>query len=230
MNWLKRRGRTFRGQEYDSYPAWSVAASRWQRAHMRRVLAVAIATVGLSCVASAGWIHMKAYAAQVLITRAWDRAARGDSNAQPWPWADTRPVARLSTDGPVRQELLVLEGSSGRNLAFGPAHDSASVLPGERGNSVIAGHRDTHFRFLQTLQRGDRLLAERADGSAHGFVVTDVRVVDSRHERIALDDRAPRLTLVTCYPFDAVTPGGPLRYVVTADLESAQPRQLTAHR
>jgi sortase A len=26
----------------------------------------------------------------------------------------------------------------------------------------------------------------------------------------------PTLTLVTCYPFDAIVPGGPLRYAVTA--------------
>jgi sortase (surface protein transpeptidase) len=43
-------------------------------------------------------------------------------------------------------------------------------------------------------------------------------VVDSRSTRIALRSDVPRLTLVTCYPFDAIEPGGPLRYVVTAEL------------
>ena len=38
---------------------------------------------------------------------------------------------------------------------------------------------------------------------------------------VALDAAQPRLTLVTCYPFDAVVPGGPLRLVVTADPQRA---------
>src|SRR5262249_55297512 len=96
-------------------------------------------------------------------------------------------------------------------------HDPASALPGDPGNSIIAGHRDTHFRFLQDLKLGDRLAVERTNG-VRWFVVTGTRVVDSRTTRIALRSDSPRLTLVTCYPFDAIEPGGPLRYVVTADL------------
>jgi sortase A len=119
---------------------------------------------------------------------------------------------------PRGQSLVVLEGASGRNLAFGPAHDAASVWPGDRGNSVIAAHRDTHFRMLESLERGDRLRIERLDGRVVFFSVTDVTIVDSRHTRIALSANAPRLTLVTCYPFDAIRPGGPLRFVVTAEL------------
>jgi sortase A len=90
------------------------------------------------------------------------------------------------------------------------------VLPGEPGNSVISAHRDTHFRELEDARVGDRISVERADGQRFLFAVTDVRVADSRTMRIALDDEEPRLTLVTCYPFDAISPGGPLRFVVTA--------------
>jgi sortase A len=115
-----------------------------------------------------------------------------------------------------RTTLVVLEGSSGRNLAFGPSHDASSVLPGEPGNSVISAHRDTHFRELEHVRIGDRIRVERADGRTFVFSVTDASVVDSRTMRIALAGDAPRLTLVTCYPFDAIRPGGPLRFVVTA--------------
>jgi sortase A len=111
---------------------------------------------------------------------------------------------------------MVLEGSNGRNLAFGPTHDAASVLPGERGNSVIEGHRDTHFAFLRDLRIGDTLRVDLADGRSSSFAIVDLRIVDSRRWRIALDADAPRLTLVTCYPFDGVRSGGPLRMVITA--------------
>ena len=45
-------------------------------------------------------------------------------------------------------------------MAFGPGHLSASSLPGQPGNSVIAGHRDTHFNFLQYVEVGESLVIE----------------------------------------------------------------------
>jgi sortase A len=183
----------------------------------RTALVVLALVLGSACLVQAGWIHAKAVLAQVLIEHAFERARRGEPEARPWPWADTQVVARLRLPG-ARRGLLVLAGSSGRNLAFGPTHDPASAAPGEPGNSVIAAHRDTHFKALAQLRTGDLLNVERADGRSIEFVVTAVEVVDSRRWRIALDAGAPRLTLVTCYPFDAVDPGGPLRFVVTADL------------
>lgn len=180
----------------------------------KRSIAIVLA-VGLLCCVQAGWIHAKAGLAQLLIARAWERAQDADADARPWPWADTRPVARLQLPGDV-PALYVLEGSSGRNLAFGPTHDPASVRPGEPGNSVIAGHRDTHFAVLETLRVGDRLQVELPGDRVAWFVVEGLEVVDGRRWRIGLDGPAPRLTLVTCYPFDAVDPSGPLRYMVTA--------------
>jgi sortase A len=195
-------------------------------------MAAVAAIVGVVCIAQAVWIDIKACAAQALIEVAWERNQLGEADARPWPWADTTPVARMtvleraprgvtipaSYAMPRGESLIVLEGSSGRNLAFGPTHDAASVLPGEVGNSVIAAHRDTHFQFLEAVELHDRLRIERKDGRVAFFEVTDIRIVDSRYTRIALAADIPRLTLVTCYPFDALNPGGPLRFVVTADL------------
>jgi len=183
----------------------------------RAVPAIALLALGLGCLGQAGWIHAKAALAQVLVDRAFERARQGVSQARPWPWADTSPVARIRLAGAARP-LVVLSGASGRNLAFGPAHDQASVLPGEPGNSIVAGHRDTHFRALAALRTGDRIDVERADGRRLAFTVTALEIVDSRRARIPLDADTPRLTLVTCYPFDALDPGGPLRFVVTAEL------------
>jgi sortase A len=132
------------------------------------------------------------------------------------------PVAKLTLGTPA-QQLVVLDGSSGRNLAFGPVHDPASVLPGALGNSVIEGHRDTHFKVLRDLKIQDPIEVELANGHRLSFTVTDLRVISTLRWRIALESDTPRLILVTCYPFDAITPGGPLRYVVSADLRSHRP-------
>lgn len=163
------------------------------------------------------YIPAKAWMAQELMQRAWRKTSMPHDKQPPWPWADTWPVARLTARG-GDVELIVLSGSSGRTLAFGPGHMSASVLPGEVGNSVIAGHRDTHFQFLKHAAIGDALKLETADGRHHYYRVIGLDVVDSRRGSLVLDTERAMLSLVTCYPFDAADPGGPMRFVATAEL------------
>ena len=161
------------------------------------------------------YIPAKAWLAQELMQRAWTRTADGETRVAPWPWADTWPVGRLTAkSGDV--SLIVLAGGSGRTLAFGPGHLSASALPGEIGNAVIAGHRDTHFQFLKDVQAGEVLIMESGDGIRHRFKVVAIDIVDSRKGSLLLDTQLATLSLVTCYPFDTREAGGPLRYVVTA--------------
>jgi sortase A len=117
-------------------------------------------------------------------------------------------------------DLFVLAGASGRTMAFGPGHVDGTPLPGEPGNSVVSGHRDTHFAFLRRLRAGDPIVVERRDGRRLQYTVSETLVVDRRDAWVTQEAGDTRLTLVTCYPFDAIRPGGPLRYVVTARLEA----------
>ena len=183
-------------------------------------LAGKIAVASLLCLGfwqfgQGAYIPAKAWVAQELMNKAWRRAEGGDRQPAPWPWADTWPIARLSAMG-GDIELIVLEGGSGRNLAFGPGHLSISALPGQTGNSIIAGHRDTHFQFLQYMDVGEIIMVELPDGGKHIYEVTAVDVVDSRRGSLILDTDGAMLSLVTCYPFDAMQAGGPMRYVVSA--------------
>jgi len=161
------------------------------------------------------YIPAKAWLAQELMQRAWVRTGAGEERATPWPWADTWPVARL-TAKQQGVDLIVLAGGSGRTLAFGPGHLSASAMPGETGNAIIGGHRDTHFQFLKKVEVGDLLGMETPRGQRHTYKVVGIDIVDSRKGSLVLDTDAAMLSLVTCYPFDALEAGGPLRYVVTA--------------
>jgi sortase A len=163
----------------------------------------------------AAWIEAKAHLAQVLVRQAWRETLGGARDARPWPWADTRPVARMLVPG-QDVETFVLAGASGRTLAFGPGHLDGTPRPGEPGNTVISGHRDTHFAFLRRLGVGDEIVLEAPDGLRHRYLVASTHVVDRHDVWVVADAGDTRLTLVTCYPFDAVRPGGPLRYVVVA--------------
>jgi sortase A len=222
-NWMRASapGIAFRCRPPESSPLGSV--KRTQRevtARPRRVLRIALivllAGAGLACFGNGVYIYAKAQAAQVLLHAAWSRTQVSGAPFKPWPWADTHPVARLIV--PAHDaDLLVLSGASGRTLAFGPGHLDGSANPGARGNSVITGHRDTHFRFLRDVAAGDSLIVEGRNGTRRQFHVRRIYVADFHALDIPRDTPVPTLTLVTCYPFDAINPGGPLRYVVVAE-------------
>ncbi len=184
--------------------------------------------LGLWQVGAGVYIHAKAVLAQMLLQHAWDRTLAGEERMRPWPWADTWPVARLTAPA-HGVDLIVLDGASGRALAFGPGHLDGSAEPGAVGVALISAHRDTHFGFLADLASGDALALQTADGRVHAYRVAGTDIVDYRDAAIPSDPAASSLTLVTCFPFDAVVPGGPLRYLVHA-VEAAPARPALASR
>lgn len=185
---------------------------------LSRYAALVLFLAGLSLAGKATYIHAKAGLAKYLLRASWQETMAKGHNAKPWPWADTWPVARLIV--PKHEiDLVVLEGDSGNVLAFGPGHMTLSSLPGQPGNSVISGHRDTSFRFLERLNVGDRITMQTREGSMVPFKVVATRIIDVAVLDMNVEADEPLLTLVTCYPFDAVVPGGPQRYLVFAEYD-----------
>ena len=162
------------------------------------------------------WIPVKAALAQHLLKGAWHRSNIIQSDVKPWPWADTWPVGRLQNRR-LGVDHIILEGDSGEVLAFGPGHLVMSSPPGGEGHCILAGHRDTSFSFLRNLAAGDLLTLE-GRGSRRIYRVERTDIVEAG--QLYLDaDQAGLLTLITCYPFDAITPGTDLRFVVTARVD-----------
>lgn len=183
---------------------------------MRRLAVAALVVGGLALAGSALWIPAKAAAAQLLLERAFAASQASGRPVKAWPWADTWPVARIAAPR-LGKQVIALEGGSGEAMAFGPGHLPRTPLPGERGTSVFAAHRDTHFAFLAELKAGDEIQVLRADGRTVRFEVTGTRV--ARWNASGIDPTAAgrRIALTTCWPFGAVTPG-PMRYVVEGRL------------
>ena len=181
---------------------------------LRRLAAVVLIAIGFAALGEAAWIRGKAILAQHLLERSWNEARAGQQTPRPWPWADTWPVARLVA--PAHDvDVFILSGASLRNLAFAPAHFDGTPLPGETGNAVVAGHRDTHFDFLADLQPGDELIVERTSREKHSFVVTGARIVPSDDRSVLYATPEENLTLITCYPFDRLLQAD-RRYIVRA--------------
>lgn len=166
----------------------------------------------------AAWIHAKAILAQFLLETAWSETLSSQKEVKPWPWADTWPVSRLSVPR-LGIDRIVLAGASGSSLAFGPGHLFGTALPGENGNVVIAGHRDTHFSFLQELKKGDEVHLQTNNGKNIPYRISEIRVIHENETHYLSQGDESILTLITCYPFNAITAGGPMRYIVIARSE-----------
>lgn len=170
---------------------------------------------GVGLFGSGAWMYAKAQLAQFLLQRARTKTLRGEKDVKPWKWADTWPVAKIEFPE-QHQRFIVLSGASGRTLAFGPGHVDGTADPDETGNCVISAHRDTQFAVLQQVQLGDEIVMQTRRGKTIHYRVRAIRVVRSRDVSILANPGGRRLTLITCYPFDAIRPGGELRYAVMA--------------
>jgi sortase A len=113
-----------------------------------------------------------------------------------------------------RISIPVVEGTTDDALRRGPGHLEGSPMPGAPGNSVIAGHRDTHFRVLKDVSLGDRIVIDRG-ASRYEYEIVDLQVVPPTDTSSLRPERDSVLTLITCYPFYFIGPA-PKRFVVRA--------------
>jgi len=189
---------------------------------MRRYLAPLLLTLaGLILFGQGAYIHAKALLAQVLLQRAFSETIASGRDTKPWSWADTWPVARIEVKR-IGASAIVLAGSSGQALAFGPGHVESTANAGERGVAIYSAHRDTHFRFLRDVRVGDEIDVTRRDGKTFRYRADSHSVV--RFDQFGIDPLSNdyELVLSTCWPLDAVT-GGPDRYLLHATLIESQP-------
>jgi sortase A len=182
----------------------------------RRISPLVLALAGIILFGDGGYIHAKAWLAQVLLERAFAKSIATGHPTKPWSWADTWPVARIEVKR-IGASAIVLAGSSGQALAFGPGHVEQTVDAGERGVAVYAAHRDTHFRFLRDIAIGDEIEVTRSDGRHFRYRADSSAIVRFDASGIDPDAQGYELVLSTCWPFDAIT-SGPDRYILHATL------------
>ncbi len=179
--------------------------------------------IGL-CLSSIGlmrviYFHVKANVAQYLLESAWDESKNTGILIKPWNWADTWPLLKITIPS-IGQINFVLKDASGESLAFGPGLLTPNITPGEKGNSFIAGHRDTHFKNIGLLQIGESIIIENLKGNELIFKIDAILIVDSRLEQPITESAVNRLTLVTCYPFHAQESNTPYRFLVSSLLDT----------
>lgn len=166
------------------------------------------------------WVIVDASRSQEAARRSLEAAASLGSTAErPAAAAVDRPmpagaaVATLSIPR-IHLSTVVLHGTDARTLRRGPGHLERTALPGEPGNVVIAGHRDTFFRPLREIQVGDSIVLESPRGR-FDYRVASLQVVKSDDLSVLEQSSDDLLTLITCYPFNLVG-AAPDRFVARA--------------
>ena len=113
--------------------------------------------------------------------------------------------------------MPVFHGVTDDELVKGVGHVPESRLPGEGGNIVLSGHRDTVFRRLGDLKVGDKIVVGvNGDGGKFIYKVARTRIVDKEDTTVVVPKPREMLTITTCYPFRFIG-SAPERYVVEAE-------------
>ncbi|MBH0156182.1 class D sortase [Fictibacillus sp. 5RED26] len=114
--------------------------------------------------------------------------------------------------------LPIFHGTDEEELERGVGHFEKSVLPGEQDNAVLSGHRDTVFRKLGEVGKGDTLIVKTSAGT-FTYKIRNVRIVDKDDRTVIVPKPRATLTVSTCYPFNFIG-ASPERYILVADLIS----------
>lgn len=128
---------------------------------------------------------------------------------------DGEAIAKLTIPR-LDTELYVVEGDDTADLRRGPGHLPGTAMPGDDGNCVIAAHRDTHFRVLKDIRKGDDIILQ-TDHGQFLYRVEGMRIVPPTNTSSLEPTSDAELHLITCYPFYYVG-SAPKRFVVRAEL------------
>jgi sortase A len=178
--------------------------------------------VGATCLLWAGATALSAIAYQVehkvsleRVDHAFDRpkAERVASRVET-PVEAGAPIGRLEIPR-LGLSVVVAEGDDDNTLKVAVGHLPDTPLPWQEGNTAVAGHRDTFFRPLRSVQPGDDIRFATRHGTFR-YRVTRHTVVEPDELWVLDASPAAALTLITCYPFDYVGPA-PRRFVVHAE-------------
>jgi LPXTG-site transpeptidase (sortase) family protein len=189
-------------------------ASRVNRA-ARVLLGPALIVAGAALLVYVGTQYSRMYAEQHRLAKQWQQ--QNEPGATPAPADDGLTKLVIPK---INLDAIVVEGTTRRQLLLGPGHMRETPAPGEVGNSVITAHRDTFFRHIYELNKGD-ILEVRRSGKTYTYEVTGKKVTDPEDLSVLRSSKDKRLTLITCYPTYYIGPA-PDRLVVFAKMVEAQ--------
>ena len=184
----------------------------------RKVLSLVLIVAGVALLGYVGGEYWWMYHRQKTLEAAWTQQAAALASAgqaTPIKISPEQMLTRLRVNK-IGIDAIVVEGASRKDLSEGPGHMKQTAEPGETGNAVITGHRDTFFRHIHELSKGDQIQVQR-NGKNFIYEVTGRRIVMPEDISVIKPTNDPQLTLITCYPTYYIGPA-PKRLVVFSKL------------
>lgn len=162
------------------------------------------------------WIFQQQQRAQLAGEMARQQSSGGDADENTDAVAPAIPNGLIGTvDIPrLKISVVVVEGDGEAELRHAAGHIPGTAMPGEIGNVAISAHRDTFFRPLRNVRRGDVVTVTTREGE-YQYRVTSTQVVDPDNVSVLRARGGQELTLVTCYPFYYIG-AAPNRFIVHA--------------
>jgi len=191
---------------------------------MKSIIKKSLLITGSLLCLHASWLPVKALLSQQLISYSWHQTIELQQKIKPWPWADTYPIAELSFQR-LNKSIVVLNGGDPTTLAF----SAGAIAPFNQASStqpfVVAGHRDSHFSFLDEVFMKDIISLADKHGRSQLYQVEAIDIVDASTGELPILADDSSLVLITCYPFTNIRNAGNFsdndnneRYVITAKL------------
>nr|WP_312471146.1 class D sortase [Neobacillus sp.] len=151
-------------------------------------------------------------AKEIISEQSVDASSKRDESSPPPSVGD---IVGLLTIQKIKAELAIVEGTDPDDLEKGVGHYKGSYFPGDKGQIVLSGHRDTVFRRLGELEIGDSLKLQMPYGN-FTYEITHMKIVKANDTSIVtLQNNEEELILTTCYPFRYVG-NAPKRYIIYA--------------
>lgn len=185
------------------------------RVVIRRSISWLLLIGGLAFIAKGSWIPAKAYVAEQLIHYSWLQYQQHGQPVKPWPWADTFPIAALNFER-LNRKIVVLDGGDPSTLAFSAGAVAPFNQPNDIQPFVVAGHRDSHFKFLDEVMMKDIISLTDKQGRHRLYQVEAMDIIDASTGEMPLNPGSGELVLITCYPFNSIGENSDERFVITA--------------
>src|SRR5215470_553800 len=193
----------------------------------RKTVSLVLTIIGIVLLGYVASQYWGMYHTQKKLAAEWERQAASMNTPREAVIPPDQMLTRVVIPK-IGLDAIVVEGASRRELSEGPGHMKQTAMPGETGNAVITAHRDTFFRHIYELVKGDKIQVRRS-GRVFTYEVTGKKIVMPDDVSVIRQTPNPQLTLITCYPVYYIGPA-PKRLVVFSKLVESTEYGLPAKR
>lgn len=177
---------------------------------MKKLVGIILIVFGMSIMISA--VYMKHYGQlkQKVMMKNYEKSIKTEKDNSP---SDKYPQEFNGAVGIIRipkidLKVAIGEGVDMNTLKYSVGHFSDTVLPGEKGNCCLAGHRSytysQYFNRLDEVGNGDEIYIKTKQGEFK-YVVYEKIVVKPSDYQVLKGTNETTLTLVTCTPIKIAT-------------------------